>query len=123
MPGERCAVACCNNSRVKTRNFPVENKIFYFRFPKDPILSKEWVQRCYRANTCFNPKTSVICSEHFTNDDYERDLKAELLKITPSRVLKPCAVPSVNVGSKCDASAARSRNTYQVSTSGKVRTK
>lgn len=95
MPGERCAVAVCSNSRVKTRELTGEKpKILYHRFPKDPEISKQWAQFCRRADKLFNPATSVICSEHFTEKDYERDLKAELLNIAPKRVLKSDAIPS-----------------------------
>jgi hypothetical protein len=49
-----------------------------FRFPKNPEIYKKWVQKCRRGDK-WNPKTSVICSEHFTQDSFVRDLKAELL--------------------------------------------
>lgn len=38
-----------------------------------------------------------ICSIHFNDDDYERDLKSELLKIPARKILKKDAVPSVNL--------------------------
>lgn len=94
MPGTRCAVAFCNNSLVKTRELNDRPKIIYHSFPKDPNQCKKWAHFCRRADKSFNPLTAVICSEHFANEDYERDLKAELLKITPKRVLKPNVVPS-----------------------------
>lgn len=49
-----------------------------FRFPKDPIKRKEWIQKCKRGNK-WNPNTSYICSEHFTPDSFIRNMKAELL--------------------------------------------
>lgn len=101
MPGELCAVAVCNNSRVKTRELPSDRpKILYHRFPKNCELAKQWAHRCKRADKSFNPVTSSICSEHFTALDYERDLKAELLNITPKRVLKSDAIPSINLDLK-----------------------
>jgi hypothetical protein len=36
----------------------------------------------------FNPKSSHICSEHFNADDFERNLKAELLNLKVKRQLK-----------------------------------
>ena len=45
-----------------------------FRFPKDPELQK----KCRRGDS-MNPGLSYMCSEHFSDDAYIRDLKAELL--------------------------------------------
>jgi len=38
-----------------------------------------------------------VCSEHFNTDDFERDLKAELLGKKPVGRLKPNVVPTVNL--------------------------
>jgi len=38
-----------------------------------------------------------VCSEHFNTDDFERDLKAELLGKKPVRRLIPNVVPTVNL--------------------------
>lgn len=81
MPGRRCAVYNCNNSRIADRKKGV--KIIYHNFPKgnDPTSSsvrKKWITSCKRP-TKFNPDTSQICSTHFQETDYERDLKNELL--------------------------------------------
>ncbi|KAJ8934694.1 hypothetical protein NQ318_009569 [Aromia moschata] len=86
MPGVRCAVYGCNHSREVTRiNSP---NIIYHSFPKQKdFVSKtvleEWIKCCKRGDQ-FNPRTSVICSVHFTQNDYKRDLRNELLvkKIT-----------------------------------------
>lgn len=45
----------------------------------------------------FNLSTSTVCSLHFTNDDYVRDMHAELMNLSPTKVLKADAVPSVNL--------------------------
>jgi hypothetical protein len=58
------------------------------------LISQQWVQRCRRADESFNPSTAVICSVHFTPENYERDLRAELLNLLPKKILKPHAVPS-----------------------------
>lgn len=96
MPGTRCAVAVCNNCIVKTRLSDGQCKIVYHRFPKDEQICKQWIQKCKR-NDKFNYRTSSICSDHFTEDDYQRDLKAELLKLQPNKKLNPFAVPSLNL--------------------------
>ncbi|XP_069690001.1 uncharacterized protein [Periplaneta americana] len=45
----------------------------------------------------FNLETARICSEHFTSDSYERDLKAELLNIPAKKKLKLNAQPPLNL--------------------------
>lgn len=81
MPGRTCAVFGCNNNSVRTK--ARGENIVYHRFPKENNLvfstvRKEWIRRCGRSNT-FNPHTSQICSIHFTQNDFERDLRNELL--------------------------------------------
>ncbi len=52
-----------------------------------------------RADKLFNPAQARVCSEHFVPDDYERDLRHELMG-TPFRrrgSLKKDAIPSVNM--------------------------
>jgi hypothetical protein len=82
MPGRRCAVFGCNNSRIRTKI--TNSEIVYHNFPKgksnfvSDTVRKEWIRRCKRADK-WNPNTSQICSVHFTANDYERDMKYELL--------------------------------------------
>lgn len=84
MPGTRCAFALCNNSLAKAKK---EGKqITFHTFPKGDAR-KEWVVKCRRADK-FNPSTSFVCSEHFKEEDYERDLKGELLNLPLKRTLK-----------------------------------
>jgi len=46
----------------------------------------------------WNPNSSFICSDHFSNDDYICNLQAELLGYTPKRRrLKPDAIPTLNL--------------------------
>lgn len=90
MPGKRCTVAVCNNSHSKTR----DKGISYFNFPKDPELRKEWVNLCKRDGK-WNPDSCSVCSEHFLPEDFERDLKSELLNLPSKKKLKPTAVPSL----------------------------
>lgn len=81
MPGRRCGIYGCNNSRVVTK---ISNaNIVYHSFPKgknfvSQTILKKWIHCCKRADK-FNPDTSVVCSVHFTENDYERDLQNELL--------------------------------------------
>jgi hypothetical protein len=41
-------------------------------------MRNEWINRCKREDK-LNPETSRICSKHFVETDYERDLQNELL--------------------------------------------
>ena len=90
MPG--CAVAGCLSYSRKTKG----TDIVYHSFPKDLLIQKTWINRCQRKDS-FNILTSTVCSNHFMPQDYIRDLHAELLKITPKKVLKPDTVPNVNL--------------------------
>jgi len=64
-------------------------------------LQKEWILKCKRADN-WNPSSSFICSSHFKNDEFIRDLQAELLGYAPKgRRLKPDAIPSLNLPGLC----------------------
>jgi hypothetical protein len=89
----RCTVATCKNSSAKTGK-----SVIYHSFPKDKLVRAVWVQRCKRAGK-WNPNSCHVCSNHFTDGDYERDLKGELLKIPLKKKLKVGAVPSINLSS------------------------
>lgn len=86
MPGTRCAVALCSNSRIKTVQ---EGKdIAYHRFPKNEELLLIWIERCGR-NGDWNPYSSRVCSDHFTESDYENDIQSEIMQLPKRRNLKP----------------------------------
>ncbi|KAG8265533.1 hypothetical protein J6590_092715 [Homalodisca vitripennis] len=89
MPGKRCTVAVCNNSHAKTK----EKGVVYFNFPKDPEIRSRWVYLCKRAGK-WNPDSCSVCSDHFLLEDYERDLKSELLNLPRKKKLKQSVVPS-----------------------------
>ncbi|KAL4135708.1 hypothetical protein QTP88_007303 [Uroleucon formosanum] len=94
--GSSCAVATCVNYAGKVKRDGNTNISFY-RFPKDPEFQKKWTLKCRRGDI-MNPGISYMCSEHFSDDAYIRDLKAELLEYTPKfRKLKPDAIPTLNL--------------------------
>lgn len=87
-----CAVATCKNNGKNTKG----RGIILHSFPKNKVREQRWVYLCKRED-CFNPKTSAVCSQHFSESDYERDLKSELLKIPSKRILKPSAEPRLKL--------------------------
>lgn len=89
----RCTVATCKNSSAKT-----DRNVIYHSFPKNKSVRDVWIQKCKRDGK-WNPGACHVCSAHFTQEDYERDLKGELLKIPLKKQLKFGAVPSVNLPS------------------------
>ena len=81
-----CSVAIC----------PSPKDASYFRFPKDISVQKSWIESCKRQDE-INPKTARICSLHFNDSDFERDLRNELLNIPVRKLLKPNSIPSQNL--------------------------
>ncbi|XP_050064187.1 uncharacterized protein LOC126554958 [Aphis gossypii] len=94
--GSSCAVATCTNysGKIKTSG---RIDLSFHRFPKDDTVAKKWQHLCKRGDV-WNPKNAYICSDHFTKDDFVRDLKAELLEYKPKiRYLKQNVLPSLNL--------------------------
>lgn len=86
-----CAVATCKNYWRKTKD---TEHVIYHRFPNNKEIAKIWLFKCKRADTV-NIVNARVCSVHFDNEDYLRDLQHELLGLPPrkKRRLKPDAVP------------------------------
>ena len=84
-----CCVPGCINHSSKTSN------ISYHRIPSDKALRKAWLAMIRRDN--LPPlKNCYVCSEHFTDDCFESDLKAQLMtELMVKRCLKRDAIPSV----------------------------
>ena len=60
-----------------------------FRFPKDNVLRQKWVRALRRQN--FIPsRHAVVCSEHFSHDDFDRTSQCVVR-------LQPGSIPSVFV--------------------------
>ena len=81
-----CAVAIC----------PSPKDTSYHNFPRDIELQNLWIQLTKRKDT-IKPKTARICSRHFKPEDFERDLKHELLNLPLRKLLKPGSIPSLNL--------------------------
>ena len=88
----KCAIATCRN-RGKLNG---DRILTYHRFPCDKTLRRRWVHLCRRADS-FKPENSCVCSDHFDNNNYMRDLKAELLGLPPKLKLKDDAEPHINL--------------------------
>lgn len=107
-----CAVAQCSNLGTKTSG------IMYHRFPKSDDLRRVWISRCKRSDK-FNPDNARVCSVHFRTEDYERDLKNELLGLPPRKMLCANAVPCLLIpnwhgDSFSGSSAGTSSSTSQI---------
>lgn len=87
----QCAVVGCNSTHRKTKG----GSIRYHRFPGDSKTRARWLQACGKhLNNC---ATARICSRHFVDDSYERDVQHEILGL-PSRCrLKKGAIPEKNL--------------------------
>ncbi|KAJ8679570.1 hypothetical protein QAD02_015357, partial [Eretmocerus hayati] len=93
-----CAVATCRNSHRRTRG----RRIRYHRFPQIPEVRSRWVQACGRqplsnGDIPFNIQTARICSLHFTNDSYEKDMEHLVLGLPVRSRLRRGAVPTIGV--------------------------
>ncbi|XP_069704855.1 uncharacterized protein [Periplaneta americana] len=87
-----CAVFSCKNYNRKSKG----SDLIYHSFPKDDSVCKQWIHACRRKDK-INIKNATVCSVHFLPEDYERDLKAELLNIKPKKILKISVVPSLHL--------------------------
>lgn len=85
MPGAVCAFEQCKNSFEKAKK--EERNLRFFRFPKKFEVRKKWIAKCHRQDP-FDPNNKRICSDHFTEDDFEDLVHANLTNTLP-RKLKP----------------------------------
>lgn len=86
-----CAVANCSNTHRKTKGGSVR----YHRFPGDETTRTRWVQAC--GGHVQNCATARVCSRHFSDPSYERDVQHEILGLPVRCRLKKGAVPDRNL--------------------------
>lgn len=86
-----CAVTICNNRQGKNRG-----DVSFHRFPASETLRKVWLLRCGRDEN-FDCAQGRVCSVHFAEEDFERDLRGELLGEPLKKRLKPEVIPHLNV--------------------------
>uniref|UniRef100_A0A1Y1NJG2 THAP-type domain-containing protein n=1 Tax=Photinus pyralis TaxID=7054 RepID=A0A1Y1NJG2_PHOPY len=91
----RCSVVECTTANGSKQ---FSSNLMFFRFPNDQNIQKRWVLACNRPGH-INVKTARVCSKHFDESSYERNLRFELLGYTARnrRLLKPDAVPFLNL--------------------------
>lgn len=71
--------------------------IHYHRLPlKDGVKLSKWLNAMKLKNPPVN-RFSRICSDHFEQECFERDLRAELMGTKPKHLLKDSAVPTLKV--------------------------
>ncbi|KAJ8720456.1 hypothetical protein PYW07_012499 [Mythimna separata] len=90
-----CAVRLCRNYVGKPYN---NTKITFHRFPTDPILANRWrdiILRTRSEDQWTPHKTSVVCSEHFCDDDLYFTKKG-LRRIKNGSVPSKCLVLSAS---------------------------
>ena len=87
----RCyVIGCSENSR---------GEYSFHRFPRDPNLRVLWANVCFEANIRAT-KTPFICSKHFSDSQFCRNLQAELAgkqHLKNFRTLKSDAVPDQDI--------------------------
>lgn len=87
-----CAVGGCTSS------YKQKGGIIFHSFPRDESLRRKWVRLCNLEN--INPVFARVCSRHFHENDYKRNLKYELLDLPiPKhlRTLKADTVPTLHL--------------------------
>ena len=82
-----CVAAGCTNKH--------KDGVSLFKFPKDPLLRKQWTDRVKRTRGGWEGPTdhSVLCSAHFTEDCFEKTLEKYGISQRPK--LKKDAVPTI----------------------------
>lgn len=95
-PPFKCAVPNCKNS-FESWEVHQYSPFKFHNFPKIPIIKAQWKYICGLEADSVITETHKICSDHFTLNDYVRNLKEEFLKPSVKRQLKATAVPSIKV--------------------------
>ena len=96
-----CAVPNCRNGTGKGNI--KQAGISYHRFPNDNSLAQAWWLNIKRGGVLTGVKDPRVCSTHFKDDDFKRNLMHELLNpgsIPPiKKDILPTAIPSLNIPS------------------------
>ena len=79
-----CLAINCTNYSSKCKGW--DKKIKFHQIPKDINLRKKWITAIKTKDPPLTDK-SCVCSDHFLESDYKRDLKAELLGTPIGQIL------------------------------------
>lgn len=74
----KCAIQnCANKFRSKQKH---SEQFSFFSFPKNPDVLKKWLAFCRRYNKekLKAPLKSVICNEHFKEEDIQGALQFQM---------------------------------------------
>ncbi|XP_076068446.1 solute carrier family 49 member 4-like [Oratosquilla oratoria] len=89
---KNCSVHGCFNSKSRTK----DTEVRYYGFPKERKFREAWIRACRREDKV-HPDHALICSIHFSEDDFVDGMTYRLLGVGGSkdqRTLKKEAVPS-----------------------------
>ncbi|XP_068582702.1 THAP domain-containing protein 1 A-like isoform X2 [Cebidichthys violaceus] len=92
-----CIVPGCSSYKKKREELVSVN---YHRLPTDVERCKQWLRAVKNPKYDENAPTSAlgslrVCSLHFAADDYNRDMRSELMGGPIKKLLKTSAVPAV----------------------------
>uniref|UniRef100_A0A6E8VMH8 THAP-type domain-containing protein n=1 Tax=Anopheles coluzzii TaxID=1518534 RepID=A0A6E8VMH8_ANOCL len=93
---EGCSVASCTFNRERVKSLQLD--IIFHKFPTDPLLKQKWHEFCKQGPNWKPPKNGLVCSNHFTKDDYQMTRSPLLQANRLYRMLKINAVPSIRNG-------------------------
>lgn len=86
-----CAVPTC-----ATTHRAVDKTLY--RFPKNAKYARIWVRCCMKKDS-FNTKNAFICSSHFADEAYQRDISHDVLGYSSKKTLRKDAIPTLQLPS------------------------
>ena len=113
MPGYYCAAVGCKNSDYWTKKNKEEKNYTFHSFPTDPDIRLKWTQFVRRANWVPG-KNAVLCSEHFTKDDYKIQSIKDSSGTRTALRLKRGVKPTVEISSNFCLPERYTTNIFQV---------
>ena len=99
MPGKFCAAIGCKNSDYWTKKYNKEKNYTLHSFPKDPDIRLKWIQFLRRPSDWVPSKNALLCSEHFTKNDYLIQKIKDSSGTRTAPWLKKGVIPSVEISS------------------------
>lgn len=114
----QCLVKTCGNYYGKTRS---GNKVIYHMLPSNPQLQSKWVELCTNKKNVKVNGYARVCSEHFSENSYQRDLQHELLGLPLRRKLKPDALPERNLPPKVLANLNQDERNFKIPMRSSIR--